>query len=157
MDEIVKAFGDPVTDLGEFADEGSSAAKRPLLTSIGSSKDLEPPLKKQKKETTDESEVNVQAAIDLEFSALGRPRRNDWNSTSQQTMYHDIDDNSPSHRYAILGPEPPNDSPLALFPDNESLASAAPSPLEEDVIFRVGLDRYGWHVRRATLYSLYIC
>jgi hypothetical protein len=145
LDEIVKSFGDPVTDLGEVADE-SGSGKRPALPSVGSSRDLEPATKKQKKETTDESEVNVQAAIDLEFSALGRPRRNEWNSTANQPLHHDVEEGSPSHHYAILGPEPPSESPLSLFPDNETLSSAAPSPLEEDVIFRVGLDRYGWHV-----------
>ena len=150
LDEIVKSFGDPVTDLGDVVDDSNGTnTKRPTLPSIGSSRDLEPATKKQKKEPTDESEVNVQAAIDLEFSALGRPRRNEWNSTSNHPLHHDPEEGSPSHHYAILGPEPPSDSPLSLFPDNETLSSAAPSPLEEDVIFRVGLDRYGWHVRRS--------
>ncbi|GAA5903309.1 uncharacterized protein JCM6883_002757 [Sporobolomyces salmoneus] len=157
LDEIVKTFGDPVTDLGEVAEEGNaSTSKRPNLPSIGSSRDLEPAPKKQKKETTDESEVNVQAAIDLEFSALGRPRRNEWNSNSHQPLLHDTEEGSPSHHYAILAPDPPSDSPLSLFHDNESLSSAAPSPLEEDVIFRTGLDRYGWHhsvIHRPTFYG----
>lgn len=143
LDDIVRGFGDPVTDLGEVVDEGNGSTKRPTLPSIGSSKDLEPATKKQKKESTDESEVNVQAAIDLEFSALGRPRRND----THHPLHHEFEDGSPSHQLAVLGPEPASDSPLSLFPDNETLSSAAPSPLEEDVIFRVGLDRYGWHVR----------
>ncbi|GAA5980634.1 hypothetical protein JCM5350_003571 [Sporobolomyces pararoseus] len=146
LDEIVKSFGDPVTDLGDVVDDSNGTnTKRPTLPSIGSSRDLEPATKKQKKEPTDESEVNVQAAIDLEFSALGRPRRNEWSSTSNHPLHHDPEEGSPSHHYAILGPEPPSDSPLSLFPDNETLSSAAPSPLEEDVIFRVGLDKYGWH------------
>lgn len=153
LDEIVKTFGDPVTDLGEVVEDGtapiSAVAKRPIIPSVGSSRDLEPAAKKQKKEPTDESEVNVQAAIDLEFSALGRPRRTEWNSTAHSALQHDNEEGSPSHHYAVLGPEPQSDSPLSLFPDNESLSSAAPSPLEEDVIFRVGLDRYGWHVSHA--------
>ncbi|GAA6007552.1 hypothetical protein JCM11491_004204 [Sporobolomyces phaffii] len=156
LDEIVKSFGDPVTDLGDAVDEGTFPTKRPVLPSVGSSRDLEPAAKKQKKEPADESEVNVQAAIDLEFSALGRPRRNEWNSSTHQAHYHDPDEGSPSHHYAVLGPEPPSDSPIALFPDNETLSSAAPSPLEEDVIFRVGLDRYGWHhsvIHRPTFYG----
>ncbi|GAA5930710.1 uncharacterized protein JCM15063_002438 [Sporobolomyces koalae] len=154
MDDIVKGFGDPVTDLGEYADD---MPKRPVLPSMGSSRDLEQPAaKKLKKETTDESEVNVQAAIDLEFSALGRPRRNEWSSTSQPPNYDGSETDSPSHHLVVLGNELPMNTPLGLFPDNETLSSAAPSPLEEDVIFRAGLDRFGWHhsvIHRPTFYG----
>ncbi|GAA6060817.1 hypothetical protein JCM10212_000590 [Sporobolomyces blumeae] len=157
LDEVIKAFGDPVTDTSMLADENgdddesATGSKRPALVKVGSSRDLVlPAAKKQKKDPADESEVNVQAAIDLEFSALGRPRKwNEWGAQSKAPAHPDLDDvdgsASPSHRFAVLAPEPQPDSPVALFPDNESLASAAPSPLEEDVIFRQGLDRYGWH------------
>ncbi|GAA5872501.1 hypothetical protein JCM1840_006079 [Sporobolomyces johnsonii] len=151
MDAVVKSFGDPVTELSGVRSGNGETSTRPAPVPVAwlrqhSRKKLKEEV--EAKRETDESEVNVQAAIDLEFNALGRPRV--WNESNVRTAHSpDLDEaegsTSPTHRLAILAPHPVPDSPVSLYPDSASLLAAAPTALEEDVVFRQGLERYGWH------------
>ncbi|GAA5933482.1 hypothetical protein JCM1841_001328 [Sporobolomyces salmonicolor] len=150
MDAVVKSFGDPVTELSGVRSGNGETPTRPARVPVAwpgqhSRKKLKEEV--EAKRETDESEVNVQAAIDLEFNALGRPRV--WNESNVRTAQNpDLDESgstSPTHRLAILAPHPVPESPVSLYPDSASLLAAAPTALEEDVVFRQGLERYGWH------------
>lgn len=159
LDAIVQSFGDPVTEISSTRDDASGSTLFPTAsTSTSSSTSAptsEPPKKRQRvsavKQDPDESEAAVQAAIDLEFHSLGRPRVwHESNARPPDGAGDDADDDglaSPSIRRAVLPPEPHPESPVALYPDARALFDAAPTPDQEDVIFSQGLDIFGFHVR----------
>ncbi|GJN93826.1 hypothetical protein Rhopal_006884-T1 [Rhodotorula paludigena] len=147
LDAIVKAFGDPVTQLPA---SGAPDAAPPPLASTSTA---EPPKKRARvgppKRDPDEGEAAaVQAAIDLEFHSLGRPRVwHESNVRPQADAYDGAEDGqvSPRIRRAVLAPDQQPESPVAAFPDARSLFDASPFPEQEDTIFRQGLERFGFH------------
>ncbi|GAA5853014.1 hypothetical protein JCM9279_003783 [Rhodotorula babjevae] len=156
LDAIVKSFGDPVTEISGTRDDALGSSLFPTAsTSTSTSTSAptsEPPKKRQRvspvKQDPDESEAAVQAAIDLEFHSLGRPRV--WHESNARPPdgAGDGDDDglaSPSIRRAVLPPEPLPESPVALYPDARALFDAAPTPDQEDVIFSQGLEIFGFH------------
>ncbi|BGP51444.1 hypothetical protein JCM10450v2_007386 [Rhodotorula kratochvilovae] len=155
LDAIVKSFGDPVTELSA-AVAGPSAMLPSASTSSagGGGVAAEPPKKRARvaavKQDPDESEAAVQAAIDLEFHSLGRPRV--WHESNVRPPQagdgaESEEDGlaSPSIRRAVLPPETHPESPVTLFPDARALFEAAPTPDQEDVVFQQGLGRFGFH------------
>ncbi|GAA5895680.1 hypothetical protein JCM6882_000367 [Rhodosporidiobolus microsporus] len=180
LDEVIKAFGDPVTELTALRDEegdlpsssrnggtsthgrrasdsapanesgvGPRASTSAAGADAGTSKNgAEPPRKKvrlsEPKREEDQSGSNVQAAVNLEFYTLGRPRT--W---AEQEKLPPADDDappsSPSHQLAILPPETQVESPMSRFPDGPSLQAVDPGPLAESVLLEVGLDLFGFH------------
>lgn len=159
LDAIVKSFGDPVTELSGPRDDPSSSSLLPTAsTSSATAASSEPQKKRPRlsavKQDPDESEAAVQAAIDLEFHSLGRPRV--WHESNVRPPDGTGEGGedgleSPSIRRAILPPETHPESPVTLFPDARALFDAAPAPDQEDVVFHQGLDVFGFHVR---LFSL---
>ncbi|KPV71969.1 uncharacterized protein RHOBADRAFT_56112 [Rhodotorula graminis WP1] len=164
MDAIVKSFGDPVTEISGARDDPSGSSLFPAASTSTSAPTSEPPKKRQRvsavKQDPDESEAAVQAAIDLEFHSLGRPRVWHESNARPPDAAGDGDDDdglaSPSIRRAVLPPEPQPESPVELYPDAQALFDAAPTPDQEDVIFSQGLQVYGFHhavVHAPTFYA----
>lgn len=156
LDAIVKSFGDPVTEISSARDDPSGSSLFPTASTSTSTSapTSEPPKKRQRmsavKQDPDESEAAVQAAIDLEFHSLGRPRVWHESNARPHDPVGDGDDDglaSPSIRRAVLPPELQPESPVALYPDAQALFDAAPTPDQEDVIFLQGLRVFGFHVR----------
>lgn len=169
LERIVRSFGDPVTTIAGGSSDGDVAgeadgATEPLpkraRTSLGhgaSIKGAPAKGKGKQKQDPDEGEAGVEASVNLEFYALGRPRV--WAEPNMRTSGLAIDDSdvgatpgpstSPSYRHAILptAPEGQADSPVALFANGDALLRAAPTPEQERIIFHQGLDVYGFHVR----------
>ncbi|GAA5827812.1 hypothetical protein JCM11251_007683 [Rhodosporidiobolus azoricus] len=182
LDEVVRAFGDPLTELtalrGEEGEPSSSMrygnspslsrrqlGAAPVLDAessgrastsvaggdIGASKNgTEPARKKARlsepRREEDQSGSNVQAAVNLEFYTLGRPRT--WAEQDKIQPSQDDDDappSSPSHQLAILPPESQAVSPIARFPDGASLDAVDAGPIAEAILLEVGLDLYGFH------------
>ncbi|BGP73568.1 Zn(2)-C6 fungal-type domain-containing protein [Rhodotorula toruloides] len=141
LDAIVKTFGDPVTEL--------TGPREPLASTSAAPSGSEPPTKRTRllppKQEPDEGEAGVEASVNLEFFALGRPRV--WTESNVAAAPSNEDDglSSPSHRLAILPPEGQPDSPVSMFPNGQALFDAAPTPDQEDIVFRQGLERYGFH------------
>ncbi|POY73032.1 hypothetical protein BMF94_3870 [Rhodotorula taiwanensis] len=169
LDRIVRSFGDPVTTIA--ADEGSVAgdqqtasepsSKRPR-TSLGGGGNqnvlhaLANKGKGKQKQEADEGEAGVEASVNLEFYALGRPRVWAEPHLSTSAVTEDADmiggaaagpSSSPSHRNAVLPsvPEGQPESPVSLFPNGEALRYAAPTRVQEEIILQQGVDVYGFH------------
>ncbi|GAA6015460.1 hypothetical protein JCM10207_008602 [Rhodosporidiobolus poonsookiae] len=120
----------------------------------GASTSSEPPRKKarlsQPKKEEEQSGSNVEAAVSLEFYTLGRPRT--WTEANLRAQDENGDSDegpdplsSPTHRLAVLAPEPPADTPLSRFPDGASLQAVQPGEEAETALLSVGLDQYGFH------------
>ncbi|KAL7341204.1 Proteophosphoglycan ppg4 [Rhodotorula toruloides] len=141
LDAIVKTFGDPVTEL--------TGSREPLASTSTAPIGSEPPTKRTRllppKQEPDEGEAGVEASVNLEFFALGRPRV--WTESNVAAAPSNEDDglSSPSHRLAILPPEGQPESPVSMFPNGQALFDAAPTPDQEDIVFHQGLERYGFH------------
>ncbi|GAA6051431.1 hypothetical protein JCM3770_000517 [Rhodotorula araucariae] len=159
LDAVVKSFGDPVTELSG-TDPGMMLPS--ASTSSAGGAVPEPPKKRARvaavKQDPDESEAAVQAAIDLEFHSLGRPRV--WHESNVRPPDGSGAEEdglaSPSIRRAILPPETHPESPVTLFPDARALFDAAPTPDQEDIVFQQGLERFGFHhavVHAPTFYA----
>ncbi|GAA5931515.1 hypothetical protein JCM10213_003130 [Rhodosporidiobolus nylandii] len=162
LDDVVKAFGDPATDLSalrEEAGEPSSSQISPAISRRASgvhderrSGAQEPPQKKARlvepKKEEDQSGSNVEAAVSLEFYTLGRPRT--WAEAGLKTDTSDGGDgldlpSSPTHHLAVLPPESQTESPTSRFPDGASLQAVEPGEVAEGKLLRVGLDQFGFH------------
>ncbi|BGP27437.1 hypothetical protein JCM10295v2_006405 [Rhodotorula toruloides] len=141
LDAIVKTFGDPVTEL--------TGPREPQASTSAAPSGFEPPAKRTRllppKQEADEGEAGVEASVNLEFFALGRPRV--WTESNIAAASANVDDglSSPSHRLAILPSEGQPESRVSLFLNGHALFNAAPTPDQEDIVFRHGLDRYGFH------------
>lgn len=142
LDAIVKTFGDPVTEL--------TGPREPQASTSAVASGPEPPSKRTRllppKQEPDEGESGVEASVNLEFFALGRPRVWTESSVAAAPAGEDDGSSSPSHRLAILPPEGQPESPVSMFPNGQALFNAAPTPDQEDIVFRQGLEQYGFHV-----------
>lgn len=171
LERIVRSFGDPVTTIestnderdraGESSTAAEPASKRPRtsLSNTHAGTSTISRAKGKQKEDPDEGEAGVEASVNLEFYALGRPRvwaephlrtssLNDAGPTEEAEGSGPS--SSPSHRHAVLPAVPegqPVESPVSLFPNAEALKRAAPTEEQERVILAQGLDVYGFHVR----------
>jgi hypothetical protein len=170
LERIVRSFGDPVTTIvggssdgpesGEAGAGGSEPLQKRARTSIGQGQTSSTATAKGKgkqKQDPDEGEAGVEASVNLEFYALGRPRV--WAEPNMRTSTVPVDESdsaatagpssSPSHRNAVLPPasEGQSESPVALFANGDALLRAAPTSEQEKIIFHQGLDVYGFHVR----------
>ncbi|GAA5862114.1 hypothetical protein JCM3774_006179 [Rhodotorula dairenensis] len=167
LERIVRSFGDPVTTIVGGSPEGDGAgetdgASEPLpkraRTSLGQAtgaKSAPAKGKGKQKQDPDEGEAGVEASVNLEFYALGRPRV--WAEPNMRTSVVAVDDSdagatpgpstSPSHRHAVLpaAPEGQAESPVLLFANGDALLRAAPTSEQEKIIFHRGLDVYGFH------------
>lgn len=171
LERIVRSFGDPVTTIagggpdgpesGEAGAGGSEPLQKRARTSFGgrgqTGSTATAKGKGKQKQDPDEGEAGVEASVNLEFYALGRPRV--WAEPNMRASAVADDDSdaaatagpssSPSHRNAILPPasEGQSESPVALFANGDALLRAAPTSEQEKIIFHQGLDVYGFHVR----------
>ncbi|GAA5979254.1 hypothetical protein JCM11641_001974 [Rhodosporidiobolus odoratus] len=168
LDTVVKAFGDPVTELSSLRAEedetpssssramaGASMSRRTSSSAVdpeGKANGAEPPRKKTRlsepKKEENQQEHAVEAAVDLEFYTLGRPRTwTDSNMQAAAALVEDGDDppSSPRHKLAVLPPEPQTESPVSRFPTGESLLTTAPELAVEQALIHVGLEQYGFH------------
>lgn len=171
LERIVRSFGDPVTTIaggstdgpesGEAGAGGSEPLQKRARTSFGGQGQTGSTAtakgKGKQKQDPDEGEAGVEASVNLEFYALGRPRV--WAEPNMRTSAVAADDSdvaatagpssSPSHRNAILphASEGQSESPVALFANGDALLRAAPTSEQEKIIFHQGLDVYGFHVR----------
>ncbi|KWU43828.1 hypothetical protein RHOSPDRAFT_26089 [Rhodotorula sp. JG-1b] len=169
LERIVRSFGDPVTTIaggnpdgpgsGEAGAGGSEPLQKRARTSFGGQGQTGSTAtakgKGKQKQDPDEGEAGVEASVNLEFYALGRPRV--WAEPNMRTSAVAVDDSdaaatagpssSPSHRNAILPPasEGQSESPVALFANGDALLRAAPTSEQEKIIFHQGLDVYGFH------------
>ncbi|GAA5990398.1 hypothetical protein JCM10908_007352 [Rhodotorula pacifica] len=169
LERIVRSFGDPVTTIAGGSQDGNgpadaTAGSEPLQkrarTSLGQALNGTATTAKAKgkqKQDPDEGEAGVEASVNLEFYALGRPRV--WAEPNMRTSMTDVDVDesgsnaaagpsmSPSHRNAVLpsAPEGQADSPVLLFANGDALLRAAPTSEQERIIFHQGLDVYGFH------------
>ncbi|GAA5867658.1 hypothetical protein JCM8547_001333 [Rhodosporidiobolus lusitaniae] len=175
LDEVVKGFGDPVTSLASLREEegeppGGAVFPPPLNRSSSSfvadastsrtlngDRAAEPAKKKARlvepKREEEQSGSNVEAAVNLEFHALGRPRT--WAEAAH--IQGPADDGegseadgpdipiSPSSRLAVLPPVALSESPTAKYPDGEALQAVEPGGEAETVLLHVGLDLFGFH------------
>lgn len=89
----------------------------------------------------------VEASVNLEFLALGRPRTF-AESHDRPEQHHSAQAARPalSPLAAIMHSATFVPSPVLAYPDGASLLAVAPNVLEERIILDQGLDTFGWHV-----------
>ncbi|KAK4052327.1 hypothetical protein OIO90_004408 [Microbotryomycetes sp. JL221] len=119
LDRIARTFGNPITSLHSGPHDSGSRTTPFMPTSS-----FEGPLRKKYKQDHDSGDAQddeneaVEASVNLEFMALGRPRNGE-----------------DRHRVSTAG---------AQYPDAAALLAAAPTFDEEEVILSRGAH-FGWH------------
>lgn len=92
-------------------------------------------------------EEAVEASVNLEFLALGRPRTFAESHDRADHVQSDQGAQQPVSPLASIMLAPAFvPSPVSLYSDGASLLGVAPNALEERIILDQGLDTFGWHV-----------
>lgn len=92
----------------------------------------------------------VEASVNLEFLALGRPRAfADSHDRADSVQSVQAAQSAVSPLASIMTPPSAGPSPVSIYPDGASLLAVAPNVLEERIILDHGLDSFGWHVRHS--------
>ncbi|KAM0786143.1 hypothetical protein ACM66B_006951 [Microbotryomycetes sp. NB124-2] len=148
MNEVVRSFGNPITSVNLPTTANSA------LPSLATSSALEQRSRKRFKhehdstDSQDEGNEAVEASVNLEFMALGRPRNvEDQQATSTSAVAgasatQVIPGVLPTPSILALPDAEP--SPVVVYPDAASLLAAAPTFDEEEVILNRG-RAFSWH------------